>query len=171
MNPMIQTERCILREMQQSDIDDVACILQNPNVMYAYEHTFSTQDVQEWLDRQRLRYQRDGFGLWAVILKSTGQMIGQAGLTYQHYQNKQILEIGYLLKEAYWHQGYAREAAASCQHYAFNVLEQNVVHSIIKVDNAASIRVALSIGMVKEAEFYAEYYHGPMLHALYTLRK
>lgn len=66
----------------------------------AYEHDFSDEDVQQWLDRQKTRYQTNGFGLWAMILKATGEMIGQAGLTMQPYKGKEILEIGYLLKKS-----------------------------------------------------------------------
>ena len=95
---IFETERLILREMEQSDFKDLAEILQNPNVMYAYEHDFTDNDVQEWLDRQRNRYKKYGFGLWAIILKSTNEMIGQAGLTMQPYKETEVLEIGYLLK-------------------------------------------------------------------------
>lgn len=63
-----------------------------------YAHAFTEKDVQEWLDRQRKRYQESGFGLWAMILQDTGAMIGQAGLTLQPYKNTWIPEIGYLLK-------------------------------------------------------------------------
>ena len=49
--------------------------------MYAYEGAFSDEEVQEWLDRQVSRYQKWNFGLWAVILKETDEMIGQCGLT------------------------------------------------------------------------------------------
>ena len=115
MSIILQTERLILREMNQQDFQNLAQILQNPRVMYAYEHDFSDEDVQIWLDRQLTRYQKYGFGLWAVTLKSSGIMIGQAGLTMQPYKDSQVLEIGYLLKEKYWHQGYAREAAAGCK--------------------------------------------------------
>lgn len=90
--------------------------------MYAYEHDFSKEDVQTWLDRQRKRYKEYGFGLCAMILKETNEMIGQAGLTMQSYQNTQILEVGYLLKEEFWHHGYAREVALGCQKYAFENL-------------------------------------------------
>lgn len=54
-----------------------------------------------------------------MILKETNEMIGQAGLTMQPYQNTQILEVGYLLKEEFWHHGYAKEIALGCQKYAF----------------------------------------------------
>lgn len=168
---VFETERLTLREMNQDDYRDLAEILQNPNVMYAYEHDFTDTDVQIWLDRQRKRYETYGFGLWAVILKDTNEMIGQAGLTMQPYKDTEVLEIGYLLKEKFWHYGYAREAAAGCKKYAFEVLKQDKVCSVIKVDNTSSIRVAESIGMRKEDTFIARYYNGDMLHYLYSVQR
>lgn len=168
---ILETERLILREMEQDDFKDLAEMLQNPKVMYAYEHDFTDEDVQIWLERQRKRYEQYGFGLWAIILKETGEMIGQAGLTMQSYKGREVLEIGYLLKHHYWHCGYAREAAAGCKNYAFEQLDKEKVHSIIKVDNLASIKVAESIGMTKEDEFITQYYNGDMLHFLYSIEK
>lgn len=166
---ILETKRLWLRDMTQADFADLAAILQNPKVMYAYEHDFSDADVQAWLERQQARYHQYGFGLWAIILKSTGQMIGQAGLTLQPYKHQEVLEVGYLLKEEFWHCGYAREAAAGCKRYAFETLHQDKLHAIIKVDNHSSIKVAESIGMRKEDEFITCYYHGDMLHALYSV--
>lgn len=168
---ILETEHLYLREMKQSDFEDLAEILQNPNVMYAYEHNFSDNDVQVWLNRQIERYKKNGFGLWAVILKNTGGVVGQAGLTIQPYKNTEVLEIGYLLKEKFWHYGYAREAACGCKKYAFENLSRNKVYSIIKADNLASIKVAESIGMSKEDEFITQYYNGDMLHFLYSVHK
>ncbi len=166
---ILETERLYLREMRQSDFSDLAEILQNPRVMYAYEHDFSDDDVQIWLDRQIARYRRYGFGLWAIVLKSTNQMIGQAGLTMQPYKDKEVLEIGYLLKENFWHQGYAQEAAAACKRYAFDRLQQDKVYSIIKCDNTASMKVAERIGMRKVDTFVTQYYNGDMLHNLFCV--
>ncbi|HIZ56431.1 MAG TPA: GNAT family N-acetyltransferase [Firmicutes bacterium] len=168
---ILETDRLVLREMEQSDFCDLAEILQNPKVMYAYEHDFTDNDVQVWLDRQKKRYKQYGFGLWAVILKSTKEMIGQAGLTMQPYKGTQVLEIGYLLKENFWHYGYAREAAAGCKKYAFEILNRDKVYSIIKVDNVASIKVAEAIGMSQEDEFITQYYNGDMLHYLFSVEK
>ena len=168
---ILETERLYLREMNQSDFEDLAEILQNPRVMYAYEHDFSDNDVQEWLDRQITRYKKYGFGLWAVILKSTDEMIGQAGLTMQPYKDTEVLEIGYLLKEIFWHHGYASEAANGCKKYAFEQLNRAKVYSIIKSDNYASMKVAKSMGMKKEDEFMTQYYNGKMLHYLYSVYK
>ena len=96
-------------------------------------------------------------------------MVGQAGLTMQPYKNTEVLEIGYLLKEKYWHHGYAREAASGCKKYAFEKLDYDKVYSIIKADNLTSIKVAESIGMSKEDEFITRYYNGDMLHFLYSI--
>lgn len=104
-------------------------------------------------------------------LKKTDEMIGQAGLTIQSYRNTEVLEIGYLLKEKFWHCGYATEAALGCKKYAFEVLGSHSVYSIIKADNIASIRVAERIGMSKEDEFITQYYNEDMLHYLYSSYK
>ncbi|MBS5645415.1 MAG: GNAT family N-acetyltransferase [Clostridiales bacterium] len=168
---ILETKRLVLREMRQSDFQDLAEILQNPKVMYAYEHDFSDNDVQIWLNRQIERYKKYGFGLWAIILKETKEMIGQAGLTMQPYKNTEVLEIGYLLKENFWHYGYAKEAACGCKKYAFEHLKKDKVYSIMKADNLSSIKVAESIGMNKEDEFITQYYNGDMLHFLYSVCK
>ncbi|MEG0640775.1 MAG: GNAT family N-acetyltransferase, partial [Clostridia bacterium] len=103
---MIETKRLFLRQMQQSDYKDLCKMLQDQEVMYAYEGAFSDDETQSWLDKQLYRYQADGFGLYAVILKETGEMIGQCGLTIQDYNNGKVVEIGYLFQKAYWHKGY-----------------------------------------------------------------
>ena len=80
---ILHTERLDLRKLTAEDRADLNEILQDQDVMYAYEHAFSDDEVTDWLNRQLGRYQSDGFGLWAVVLRETGEMIGQAGLTIQ----------------------------------------------------------------------------------------
>ena len=79
---ILETDRLYLREMNQSDFVALCKMLQDKEVMYAYEHAFSTEEAQEWLDRQLKRYEDYGFGLSAVDLKQTDKMIGQCGLTH-----------------------------------------------------------------------------------------
>lgn len=81
MGMIIETERLHLREMTQLDYPALCKILQDKEVMYAYEHPFSDEEVHEWLNKQLKRYEEYGFGLWAVVLKATNEMIGQCGLT------------------------------------------------------------------------------------------
>ncbi len=167
---ILQTERLYLREMTQEDFPALCLMLQDAEVMTAYEHVFDDAEAQEWLDRQRARYARYGFGLWAVILKESDTMIGQCGLTMQDCDGREVLEIGYLFQKAYWHQGYATEAAIACKQYAFNVLQAEEVYSIIRDTNTASRRVALRNGMTQQGCFVKHYYGMDMPHDIYFVK-
>ena len=103
--------------------------------MYAYEHAFSDAEVRQWLRRQIDRYVRDGFGLWAVILKETGAFVGQCGLTLQEYGETQVVEVGYLFARSQWHRGYATEAASACRDYAFETVGSDEVFSFVRSTN------------------------------------
>ena len=98
MNMIFETERLFARKLTKDDFGSLCRILQDPEVMYAYEHAFSDAEVNSWLERQLKRYVTDGFGLWAVILKETESMIGQCGLTMQDWNGKMVPEIGYLFE-------------------------------------------------------------------------
>lgn len=156
---ILETERLYLREMGQSDFDPLCKILQDEETMAAYEGAFSDSEAQEWLDRQIFRYQQWGFGLWAVILKQTNEMIGQCGLTMQPWKDKEVLEIGYLFERSYWHKGYAIEAAMACKKYAFEILEADEVCSIIRDTNIASQNVAVRNGMII-VDTWTKHYRG-----------
>ncbi len=164
---ILETRRLMLREMTRDDLPALKAILQDEDVMYAYEGAFSEEETRAWLDRQLARYAKYGFGLWAVILKETGGMIGQCGLTMQPYEGEEVLEVGYLLAKAYWHKGYATEAARACRDYAFERLSAPRVYSIIRDTNAASQNVALRNGMTRIATFVKHYRGVDMPHALY----
>lgn len=145
---LIETKRLFIREMMQADYDALCRIMCDEEVMrVAYESAFSLEEAQNWLNRQFKRYEEYGFGLWAVVLKETNEMIGQCGLTMQGWREKEILEIGYLFQKAYWHKGYATEAAIACREYAFSVLKASTVYSIIRNTNTASQNVAVRNGM------------------------
>lgn len=168
---ILETNRLYLREMEQSDYDSLSKILQDEEVMYAYEHAFSDKEVQEWLERQITRYHNDGFGLWAVILKENNEMIGQCGLTIQDCDNEKVVEIGYLFQKLYWHKGYATEAAIACKEYAFDKLNINEVFSIIRDTNIASQKVALRNNMEVRGTFIKHYYGMKMPHFIYSVMK
>ena len=168
---ILETERLYLREMNQNDFDSLCKILQDEEVMYAYEGAFRDDEVQEWLDRQIARYQKWGFGLWAVILKETDEMIGQCGLTMQPWKDKEVLEIGYLFQRQYWHKGYATEAAIASKKYAFEILNADEVCSIIRDTNIPSQKVAIRNGMVK-TDCWTKHYKGvDMPHFRYVANR
>jgi RimJ/RimL family protein N-acetyltransferase len=168
---IFETERLYLREMNQSDFKALSKILQDEETMYAYEGAFNDEEVQEWLDRQISRYHKWDFGLWAVVLKETDEMIGQCGLTMQLWKDKEVLEIGYLFQRKYWHRGYATEAAKACKRYAFEVLDANEVCSIIRDTNVASQNVAVRNNMVVVDRWTKHYRGVAMPHNRYVVNR
>ena len=168
---ILETSRLYLREMTQADYTDLCRILQDEEVMYAYEHAFDHNEVQQWLDKQVQRYQEYGFGRWAVILKNSGKKIVQCGLTLQAYNDRQVLEIGYLFQKAYWHMGYALEAAQGCKKYAFEVLRAEEVFSIIRDNNVPSQNVAVRNGMSLTGKLVKHYYGIDMPHLVYSIKR
>lgn len=167
----LETDRLYLREMRQSDLDALRRILQDEETMYAYNGAFSDAETQAWLDRQLDRYRESGFGLWAVVLKKTGEMIGQCGLSMQPWNGRQVLEIGYLFNRAYWHRGYASEAAAACKSYAFTVLNADEVCSIVRDTNIASQNVARRNGMTVAGTWVKHYRGADMPHLLFSVKR
>lgn len=168
---IFETRRLYLREMNQGDFKALCSILQDEETMYAYEGAFNDREVQEWLDRQVLRYETWGFGLWAVILKETDEMIGQCGLTMQPWRETEVLEIGYLFNRTYWHNGYATEAARACKNYAFEQLKATEVCSIIRDTNFPSQAVAIRTGMTKRDRWTKRYRGVDMPHDRYVVQR
>lgn len=168
---ILETERLYMREMNQGDFGALSKMLQDEETMYAYNGAFSNEETQEWLDRQIARYHRYGFGLWALVLKETDEMIGQCGITMQTWKDMEVYEVGYLLCRACWHKGFATEAAKACKEYAFTNLDAKEVCSIIRDTNTASQNVALRNGM-KITDTWTKHYRGvDMPHYLFSVQK
>lgn len=164
---ILETQRLILREMTQADLPALHRILQDDETMVAYNGAFDEAETQAWLDRQLARYAQYGFGLWAVVLKQTGEMIGQCGLSMQPWHGDEVLEVGYLFNRAFWHHGYATEAARGCMEYAFDRLGAKEVCSIIRETNQPSRRVAERNGIVLRDTRVKHYRGVDMPHVRY----
>lgn len=172
MKIILETERLCLQELCTDDFENLCSILQDEEVMYAYEHAFSDEECHRWLNNQIERYKKFGFGLWGVILKENNEFIGQAGLSMQDCgKDEQVLEIGYLFKKSHWHLGYATESAKSCKKYAFDVLGYDKVYSIVRDSNLASRNVAERNGMKPVSTFVKTYFGIEMPHIVFEAKK
>ncbi|WP_418577667.1 GNAT family N-acetyltransferase [Hungatella sp.] len=168
---ILETKRLVLRRLRRSDYGALCLMLKDEEVMYAYEHAFEDWEAADWLDRQLMRYETYGFGLWAVVLKETGEVIGQCGLTMQEVGDSEVLEVGYLFRKEFWHHGYALEAAAACRDYAFEKLGAEAVYSIIRENNGPSRAVAERNGMTVCGSIVKHYYGLDMPHLLYRISR
>lgn len=168
MKVILETERLYLREWERSDKKNLAGFLKDEKVMYAYEHGFSDEEVAEWLEWNLRSYAENGYGLWAIVKKQDGLVIGECGLTNQVVSNKKYLEVGYHLSRQNWHQGYGIEAAQACKIYAFEKLKATEVVSIVRDTNLASMNVAIRNGMVARERFIKHYQGIDMPHYLFV---
>jgi RimJ/RimL family protein N-acetyltransferase len=146
MKTVLETPRLALREMTPADLDFVASMLGDEEVMRFYPQRYERHDAQAWLDRQLARYARDGHGLWLVLARDTGEPVGQVGLLNQLVEGVVLPEVGYLVHRPFWRRGYASEAARAVRDHAF-ALGKPFVVSLIRPINAPSQGVARKLGM------------------------
>lgn len=150
----LETTRLILRPMLQSDFEALLLIFTDLRVMASFnEDPFTREQMQRWLQRNLDHQEEFGYGLFSVLLKETGELIGDCGLEQMEVNGAQAAELGYDFRSEFWNQGYATEAAAAVRDYAFHVLKLPRLISLIRVGNLASKRVAEKVGMTLAEEF------------------
>ena len=150
---MIETERLCLRELTPDDYDALYAVLADSDIMQHNPYTFDEARVRRWITRNIERYDMDGFGLWAVVLKETGEMIGDCGITMQNIHGTMLPEIGYHIRKDQQRKGYASEAAAACIRYSFEKHNFPAVYSSMKYTNLPSQKTAMKNGMVFIEEY------------------
>jgi [ribosomal protein S5]-alanine N-acetyltransferase len=165
--PVLETPRLVLREFQFEDLDALSAVLSDPETMRYYPMSFDRAAVADWIQRNRTRYANDGYGLWAMILKSTRELIGDCGLVRQSVDGVDEIEIGYHVRRDLWGQGYATEAARACRDYGFVNLKVDRLISLIRPENLASRRVAEKNGMA----IWKEVTRADLLHYVYAINR
>jgi ribosomal-protein-alanine N-acetyltransferase len=144
---ILETERLLLREFVFEDLDALAVVLSDSETMRYYPAPLDRAGVREWIERNRRRYFEAGHGLWAMVLKSSGEVMGDCGLTRQTVDGVNEIELGYHVRRDLWGRGYAPEAARACRDYGFAQLRVDRLISLVRMGNLPSRRVAEKIGM------------------------
>lgn len=146
----LHTVRLTLREMTDADLDDMSDLLGDEQVMAHYSRPKTRQEAQVWIDWNRRRYAEHGFGLWVVTLRDSEVFVGDCGLTVQHVDGVDEVEIGYHVRTRYQRLGYATEAAGACRDLARDQFGVRRLVAIIAEANVASRAVAEKIGLTLE---------------------
>ena len=150
---IIETERLLLREMTEEDFPALYKVLADSEIMKHYPDVFDENRVRNWILRNIERYRVFGFGLWAVCLKATGEMIGDCGLTMQFINGEIKPEIGYHIRADQQRKGYAKEAAIAVRDWTFNNTPFQIVYSYMKYTNEPSVKTAISYGCKQVDEY------------------
>ena len=161
---ILETERLLLLRLRLDDVEAIFAVIGDPIAMQHYPRTFEHRDAEEWVERNLRRYAEHGHGLYALVLKTSGDVIGDCGLVTQQIEGRPELEVGYHLRRDQWGRGYATEAARGCMEFAFGVLHAPKVISLIRPENLPSRRVAERNGMQVEREVI----HGGLMHLMYA---
>lgn len=164
---ILETSRLILREFLPHDADALALVLSDPETMRFYPAPYDRAGVEDWIARNLRRYSDTGHGLWAMTLKSTGELIGDCGLTVQGVDSANEIEIGYHVRRDLWGLGLATEAARACRDFGFERLPVERLISLIRPDNVPSRRVAEKNGMT----VWKEDLRKGKLHLVYAIRR
>src|SRR5438270_5409541 len=103
---MIETTRLFLRPMQEADTGDLLTIFTDPKVMAAFAVApFDHAQMERWVQRNLDHQVAQGYGLFAVILKARGLLIGDCGLEQMEVEGTPAAELGYDFRSDYWNQG------------------------------------------------------------------
>jgi RimJ/RimL family protein N-acetyltransferase len=164
---ILETARLILREFRPEDVDALSLTLSDAETMRFYPAPYDRAGVEEWIARNLRRYEESGHGLWAMLLKSSGKLIGDCGLTVQPVDGTDEVEIGYHVRRDLWGQGLATEAACACRDFGFARLPVERLISLIRPENLQSCRVAEKNGMTvwKQVTFRN------LPHLVYAIRR
>lgn len=168
---VIATPSLLLRRLTAADAGALLAFMQKPTVMYAWEHGFTREDVDSWIERQTARYRTDGYGYWGIMLRGGERLIGQAGLMKSLIDGRERVEVGYMLDDACWGRGYGTEAARACLAYAFGPLGVDEVFASIRPSNGPSLRVARALGMAEWGSHTVVYRGKRMPHLLFRARR
>ena len=143
--------RLTFERMKDSDLDDMARLLGDPEAMAFYPHPKSRQESLDWIRWNQRNYRRDQLGLWILREAASSSFIGDCGLTWQLIDGREDLELGYHVLREFQGQGFATEAARASRDLALSLGHRRLI-SIIHPENIASRRVAEKVGMSVERE-------------------
>jgi RimJ/RimL family protein N-acetyltransferase len=158
-----ESARLRFRPITARDVDNLLLIFGDPVAMQFWPGTRTREEIISQIEKYQQRYRDDGYGLWAVELKETGEFVGRVGLIRQ----QEGIEVAYALVPKFWKRGLATEAAQACRDWAFEHLDCDRMISLVHTRNLPSCRVAERNGM----RVVAEIIHWNLPHHVYAITR
>ncbi|NBJ99779.1 N-acetyltransferase [bacterium 1xD8-48] len=145
---ILETDRLRVRESTVEDVDEFYRIYKEPSITLYMENLYSEREAELAYMRAYIDqiYGFYGYGLWTVILKKTGQVIGKAGLSVR--EGYEMPELGFVIDAGYQHQGYGFEVCTAILRYAKSELDFDEVQALVKKENRISMRLLDKLGFV-----------------------
>lgn len=170
-NIILETDRLVFRKISKDDYVEVANILQDIEVMYAWEKSFSDEEVNSWIEENLKRYENEGYSYFLVLEKASKKTVGVMGPLIETISGEQFIGIAYILNKQFWGKGYATEGARACIEYAFNELNAYTVIAQIRTNNLNSKNVAKRLNMKLVDKYIKIYDKKEMEHLIYSIKR
>lgn len=156
----IETERLLLREFRFTDVKAMFKLDSNP-IVHTYLGKKPQTDISESEKKVSdviTQYGERGIGRWVAIEKSSNEIIGWSGLKLNTEEtmngHTNFIDIGYRLMPEFWGKGYATESAIAALEYGFKTMHLPIIYGITEIENQASHKVLLKIGLQLVKTFY-----------------
>jgi RimJ/RimL family protein N-acetyltransferase len=142
----VETERLLLRQFRESDFEAYVQLMTTPELLHFLSGGEDRTREELWRNMtfHAGHWCIRGYGLWAIELKETKELIGRAGVWFPDGWPE--TEAAWAIDPNHWGRGYATEAGRGALRQAFGILGVDHVTSLIHPDNAASRRVAEKLG-------------------------
>jgi RimJ/RimL family protein N-acetyltransferase len=150
----LPTTRLRLRRWRAADAEPFAAMNADPQVMEYFPKRLTREESDSLIARIEQRFERSGFGLWAVEVVDTSTFAGFIGLAVPHFEAHftPCIEIGWRLAAEFWGRGLATEGARAVLAFGFKSLGLNQIVSFTTAANMRSRRVMEKLGMTHDAD-------------------
>ncbi|MBW3537285.1 MAG: GNAT family N-acetyltransferase [Actinobacteria bacterium] len=165
----METERLLLRQWRDEDLEPFAAMNTDPEVMEFFPSVSDRADSDKAAEMNGVHIAEHGWGLWAVEVGATGDFVGFTGLwsvPAAEFPFAPAVEVGWRLARPHWGQGYATEAARAAVAFGFDELRLDEIVSMTAVGNLRSRRVMEKLGMTTDPTENFEHPRVPDGHPL-----
>jgi RimJ/RimL family protein N-acetyltransferase len=172
----LTTGRLLLRRWREADREPFAAMNADVVVMEHFPSLMTRAQSDGAIERIEELFERDGFGLWALEERATGEFLGFTGLQRVGFDAPFVpaVEVGWRLRASAWGRGYATEAATASLADGFGTAGLDEIVSFTTPRNTRSIAVMERLGMERDPDGDFEHPripagHAIRLHVLYRL--
>ncbi len=146
--PILETKRLMVRESTVDDVDSFYDIYKDPSITLYMEDLYKDKNeeiayIQEYIEKVYSFY---GYGMWSVIEKTSGNIIGRAGISWR--EGYDIPELGFVIAVPYQRQGYAYEVCSAILEYGRSELSFDSFQALVMEGNEASKALCTKLGFV-----------------------
>ena len=143
---ILETDRCLIRETTVEDVDAFYELYKDKEITEYMENLFEDRDEEIEYTKSYIKnvYEFYGFGMWTVVEKTSGKIIGRAGVSYR--EGYELPELGFMIGKAYWRQGFAYEVCSAISNYMYENYNMEEIQIFIEPKNTPSIFLAKKLG-------------------------